>query len=85
MNLSVIFPTKLILFLLLTCIGSSSAAALDQKEQEQKLICETSISCKKVCELGLIDKLEFIPPEQQKLVLRCTQDMLDRVQATQKK
>jgi hypothetical protein len=71
---------KIIFFTALILLFSDQAIAVKAttKTSDEEIICSTSDSCRKACELGLIDKMENAQPEHQKLILQCTQDISKR-------
>ena len=78
-------------FFVIAALWCQSAMAASQtipnpveEEFDQEKVCQISINCKKLCDLKISDNLEKATPEQKKIILGCTQDMLDNLQKNNK-
>jgi hypothetical protein len=55
-----------------------------EEEFDKEKVCQISANCKKLCDLKISDDLEKATPEQQKIIMGCTNDMLGKLQKDNK-
>jgi heterodisulfide reductase subunit A-like polyferredoxin len=61
------------LFVVIFLLASPAFAA--DVDRDLSAICDASDSCKKACDLKLVDKFNEASPEQQQIIVQCASDI----------